>query len=138
MRGDHSLAQVLEDYFDDWSGRTGIAVEVWALPGRDVRPSLSRRVGRAVFEVIREALANVERHSHARTVSIALTVGRRGLRLTVSDDGGGFPPEKTGRGLTAMQRAFADLGGSLTVNGVPGEGTTVSGVVPADALTRAV
>lgn len=29
-----------------------------------------------------------------------------------------------------MREAFAELGGRLSVRGVPGEGTTVSGTVP--------
>jgi signal transduction histidine kinase len=123
---------MLEDHFAEWSERTGIAVEVWALPKRDV----PARVAQSVYATVREALSNVERHSQARTVSIALTMGRGGLRLTVSDDGRGFPPETTGRGLVAMKAYFAEIGGTLTINGVPGEGTTVSGVVSPEALSQ--
>ncbi|HEY9522488.1 MAG TPA: ATP-binding protein [Thermopolyspora sp.] len=137
MRGDRDLARVLEDYFGEWSQRTGIAVDVWALPSRDVPVRVPQAVARNVFHAIREAFANVERHSHARTVSVALTVGRAGLRLTVSDDGTGFPPGTSGHGLVAMRASFAEVGGTLTINSVPGEGTTISGVVPPEAL-RAV
>jgi signal transduction histidine kinase len=88
--------------------------------------------------VMREALDNVERHSGARTVSIAVTAGSGGLRVTVSDDGRGFhsaPARRTkgraaGQGIARMRAAFAEVGGSLSVNSVPGEGTTVTGVVP--------
>lgn len=130
MRGDRGLAQLLEDHLLEWSERTGITVEIWALPRRQVPPP----VAEGVREVVREALDNVARHSGARVVSIALTVGRSGLRLTVSDDGRGFERGTTGRGLVAMHARFAELGGRLTVNPVPGAGTTVSGVVPAEAL----
>ncbi len=131
MRGDRGLSQMLEDHFAEWSERTGIAVEVWALPQREV----PAHVAGNVYATVREALDNVARHSRARVVSIALTVGRSGLRLTVSDDGHGFPPGTTGRGLVAMRAYFAEIGGRLTVNPVPGGGTTVSGFVPAEALT---
>jgi len=123
---------MLEDHFAEWSERTGVAVEVWALPRRE----LPARVVENVYATVTEALDNVARHSGARVVSIALTVGRSGLRLTVSDDGRGFPPETTGRGLVAMRAYFAELGGTLTVNPVPGAGTTVSGFIPAEALAR--
>ncbi|MFI7641005.1 sensor histidine kinase [Nonomuraea sp. NPDC049400] len=112
------------------SASTGIAVEVWALPKGDIPDAVARNV----YAAVREALANVERHSRARTVSIALTLGKSGLRLTVSDDGCGFSPGTTGRGLSAMKAYFAEMGGDLTVNGVPGGGTTVSGIVPPRAL----
>lgn len=126
MRGDRGLAEVLEEQLDEWSRRTGIAVEVWALPSRQV----PARVAGNVIRTIHEALANVERHSGARTVSIALTVGRSGLRLTVSDDGRGFVTGTGGRGLVAMRACFAELGGILSVNPVSGAGTTVTGVIP--------
>ncbi|MEO3789735.1 ATP-binding protein [Nonomuraea sp. B10E15] len=126
MRGGQSLAEALEACLIEWSERTGIEVETWALPATDV-PS---RVTRGVMAAMGEALSNVERHSRAKTVSIAVTAGRSGLRMTVSDNGKGDPAPLTGRGIARMRAAFAEIGGSLSVNSVPGEGTTVTGVVP--------
>ncbi|WP_327086191.1 hypothetical protein OIE66_28115 [Nonomuraea sp. NBC_01738] len=126
MRGGRSLAEALEGYLEEWSERTGIVVETWALPDREV----PARVGDGVYATLLEALANVERHSGARVVSIAVTVGDSGLRMTVSDDGAGFATAQPGRGITMMRARFAELGGTLSVNGVRGEGTTVTGVVP--------
>lgn len=127
MRGGETLADALECHLDEWSRRTGVEVEVWALPGSGVAP----RVAEAVLAVLAEALDNVERHSEAKVVSIAVTVGRTGgLRMTVSDHGKGFPPPRSGGGFARMRAAFAELGGSLSVTSVPGEGTTVTGVIP--------
>ncbi|MGR6921799.1 sensor histidine kinase [[Actinomadura] parvosata] len=126
MRGGQSLAEALESYLGEWSERTGIRVETWALPATDV-PS---RVSNGVMTTMREALSNVELHSRARTVSIAVTVGRSGLRMTVSDNGQGFPTARAGRGIARMRAAFAEMGGTLSVNSVHGEGTTVTGVIP--------
>ncbi|MEU6779240.1 ATP-binding protein [Nonomuraea angiospora] len=126
MRGGQSLAEALESCLAEWSERTGIAVETWALPATDV----SSQVSRAVMATIDEALSNVELHSRARTVSIAVTVSKSGLRMTVSDNGQGFHGAGTGSGIARMRAAFTELGGSLSVNSVLGEGTTVTGVVP--------
>ncbi|MFG1944795.1 sensor histidine kinase [Nonomuraea sp. NPDC048826] len=126
MRGGESLAEALEGHLAEWSRRTGITVEVWALPSADVPP----RVAKGVLAVMAEALDNVERHSEAATVSIAVTVAPSGLRMTVSDHGKGFRPPLTGPGIARMRAAFTELGGSLSVNGVPDEGTTVTGIVP--------
>ncbi|MEV4893124.1 ATP-binding protein [Nonomuraea sp. NPDC055795] len=125
LLGGQSLATVLESYLADWSERTGIAVEIWALPGVDVPPPVSH----GVMAAVREALSNVESHSGARTVSIAVTAGKGGLRMTVSDNGEGFPTSGTGRGIARMRAAFAEIGGTLSVSSVPGEGTTVIGVL---------
>ncbi|MDF2708479.1 MAG: hypothetical protein K0R62_4131 [Nonomuraea muscovyensis] len=126
MREGGSLAETLESRLAQWSGRTGIRVEIWALPSSDAPAPIAR----AVLAVLDDALANVERHSGAGTVSIAVTVGRGGLRMTVSDHGQGFNLGPTGPGIDRMRAAFAAVGGTVSVNSVLGEGTTVTGVVP--------
>ncbi|WP_433431349.1 sensor histidine kinase [Nonomuraea sp. CA-141351] len=89
-------------------------------------------VAEAVLATVREAFDNVERHNGARTVSPAVTAGARGLRLTVSDDGVGFPLETEGRGPRAMKAGMAKISGTLRINSVLGAGTTVSAVAPLD------
>ncbi len=126
MRAGRGLAQALEEHLAEWSERTGITVEIWALPGREV----PTRIATAVLATLGEALSNVERHSRARVVSVAVTLGPAGLRMTVSDNGVGFAGTAAGRGVAVMRTHFADVGGTLSINGVPGEGTTVTGVVP--------
>ncbi|WP_031165156.1 sensor histidine kinase [Streptosporangium roseum] len=124
------LTRALKGYLPHWAERSGIVVETWALPGGTV----PREIARAVYATVLEALANVERHSGAAHVSVAITLSASGLRMTVSDDGGGFPESRAdrspGRGLAAMRAWFAEVGGTLTVNTVPAGGTTVTGVVP--------
>ncbi|MEV0587916.1 hypothetical protein [Nonomuraea sp. NPDC050310] len=119
MLGGRDLAETLTDVLREWSARTGVAVEIWALPDGGVSAPLAKGAEAA----LREALANVERFSGARTVSVAVTRSRRGLRMTVSDDGGGTPWEET-----RLRAIFAELGGKVTVNHVPGEGTTMTAV----------
>ncbi|SDJ16351.1 sensor histidine kinase [Nonomuraea jiangxiensis] len=126
MRGGQSLAEALEGCLAEWSEQTGIAVETWALPATDVPSPVSS----GVMTTMREALSNVEKHSRARTVSVAVTVGRSGLRMTISDNGQGFTLTRAGRGIARMRAAFAEIGGSLSVSSVLGEGTTVTGTVP--------
>ncbi|MEV0147001.1 MULTISPECIES: ATP-binding protein [unclassified Nonomuraea] len=126
MREGRGLAETLESQLTQWSERTGIRVEIWALPAADVPAP----VAQAVLEALREALANVERHSGASVVSVAVTAGADGLRMTVSDHGRGFPPEKAGRGVARMRAAIAGVGGNLSVSSVKGEGTTVTAAVP--------
>ncbi|MFI9591334.1 sensor histidine kinase [Nonomuraea sp. NPDC052265] len=122
-----ALAGELESVCGRWSERTGVAVEIWALPAGPVTAALRR----AVLAVVDEALDNVEAHSGASTTSLAVTCGAHGLRLTISDNGRGFTSTAPGGGTGRMRTAFAELGGRLSVRGVPGEGTTVSGTVPA-------
>ncbi|WP_061294778.1 sensor histidine kinase [Herbidospora cretacea] len=133
LREGAGLKPALQEYLSDWSARTGIAVETWALPDAP----LPSAVVRAVYAVVAEALTNVDRHSGARHVAIAVTVGATGLRMTISDEGVGFSEGTTGRGLAAMKANFVEIGGTLSINSVLGSGTTLSGVVPKRALRGA-
>ncbi|RJL26592.1 sensor histidine kinase [Bailinhaonella thermotolerans] len=122
------LGRTLREHLTAWSGRTGVGLEIWALPTRDVPAARAK----AVYAIIAEAVANVEAHSGARTVSVAVTSGDTALSFTVRDDGRGFAPEHRtgGRGLARMKAHAAALGGDLRVGTAPGRGTTISGVVP--------
>ncbi|MFI6174349.1 hypothetical protein ACIA8R_02280 [Nonomuraea sp. NPDC051191] len=49
----------------------------------------------------------------------------------VSADGAGLPPERLADRLRVRRTGFAELGGGLSMNAVPGGGVTVSAVLPA-------
>lgn len=85
----------------------------------------------AVFRIVQEALANVERHARASAVSLRVVRNGRWLCLTVADDGIGISPQRGAaslgiRGMT--QRALA-CGGTLTV-GSYGAGTVLRFAMP--------
>jgi signal transduction histidine kinase len=93
-------------------------------------------VGRAtaVFRMFQEMLTNIERHARANHVGV--TVRRQGQQLTVSvrDNGRGVPPQKalepSSFGLLGMRERAMLLGGSLTIDGAPNRGTTVTATIP--------
>lgn len=133
VQGRPESERTLRDRLTEWSVRTGVSVEVWTLP----EPPLGGRLAEIVYGTIRDVLDDLERGPRARTVSIALTVSERGLRLTVSDDGPMAPgPEFIAR-LRARETSFVRLGGGLTVNHVPRAGTTVSASVPRSGVDSA-
>jgi two-component system sensor histidine kinase UhpB len=81
-----------------------------------------------VYRVAQEALSNATRHSGAASVGVRL---RRdaggGVALEVSDDGRGFAFDEAERGLgiAGMRERALLVGGELTIESRPGEGTTV-------------
>jgi signal transduction histidine kinase len=97
-------------------------------------PELPPAVEVAAYRIATEAATNVMRHAGAGRCTIALSSsdgpGRAALRLTVSDDGSGTPPERSGNGLTTMRERAEELGGTCTVTFRPGHGTTVEAVIP--------
>jgi len=82
--------------------------------------------------IIREALTNIRKHSHAKTVRVLLRCGGDGNhRVLVEDDGVGIEQsEYEGHpgehiGLSIMNDRARRLGGELRVESEPGEGTRV-------------
>jgi signal transduction histidine kinase len=80
-----------------------------------------------------EAVSNAVRHGHASRVTVSLDYEADAMRLTVSDDGGGFDPE-TARpghyGLVGMRERAEHLRGHLAIQSAPGRGTRVEASVP--------
>ena len=81
------------------------------------RRRLSRAVEQGCYQVVREALANVARHSGASRVEVRIERQSGLLRLTVSDNGRGIGRARrtdTG-GLSVMAQRVELLGGSLRI-----------------------
>ncbi len=90
------------------------------------------------FRVAQEALTNVMRHAHAKTVSVELRKEAGQLHLRVRDDGLGFDVgairERALRGaslgLLSMEERAALAGGGLELKSTPGQGTEVHAWFP--------
>ncbi|MFE7277575.1 sensor histidine kinase [Streptomyces sp. NPDC057623] len=104
-------------------------------------PELPDRVQSALLRIAQGALANVREHAAADNAALTLTVLDDAVFLDVSDDGHGFDPTapsgspagSRGHGLPAMRARLRALGGTLTVESAPGEGTVLSAAVPLEA-----
>jgi signal transduction histidine kinase len=83
-----------------------------------------------------EALQNIAKYAGATKARLSLRVDGTDLAFSVTDDGSGFDPERTpmGSGLQNMADRLAALGGTLEVHSRPGQGTTVTGRLPVEAL----
>ena len=99
----------------------------------DNLPVLSDAKAIGLFRILQEALTNVMRHAQAHTVELTLTLEGDELCLTVSDDGVGFVAETgkpTSFGVVGMRERVLIMGGALSLESEPGEGTTLSVRVP--------
>lgn len=104
-------------------------------------PELPDRVQSALLRIAQGALANVREHAAADNAALTLTRLDDAVVLDVTDDGRGFDPTappaspdaERGHGLPAMRARLRALGGTLTVESAPGEGTVLSAAVPLEA-----
>jgi two-component system sensor histidine kinase UhpB len=80
-----------------------------------------------VYRVAQEALSNAMRHGGASRVEVSLRRRDGGAELLVADDGGGFAFDDAERGLgiAGMRERALLVGGELTIESRPGEGTRV-------------
>ena len=69
--------------------------------------------------IVREAVTNVVRHSHAKQCDIALSEAEGIRTLCIRDDGRG-KGVPDGNGITGMRERVASIGGILTVESFPG------------------
>jgi signal transduction histidine kinase len=87
----------------------------------------------AVYFCALEALQNVAKHARASRAVIRLAGNAAGVEFSISDDGAGLPAggHRAGSGLQGMADRLAAHGGTLDIRSEPGQGTTVSGRIPA-------
>jgi signal transduction histidine kinase len=85
-----------------------------------------------VLAIVNESLANAARHGHAKHIQITAVQANGSLRLMVRDDGLGFSrrSEPEGYGLRNMQDRAHLVGGNLTIESEPGQGTAVTLLAP--------
>jgi len=134
---DVGLESALETYVRQWSARYGVAAEV-AATGLADHP-LPTEVGSTLYRIAQEALTNVAKHAAATQVSVIVERRDAGVQLVVEDDGRGFDVEQIARrarterrfGLAGIQERAMLVGGSVTLESSPGQGTTLFVRLPA-------
>jgi len=84
----------------------------------------------AIYRSAQEAVTNALRHASATSIDVQLALGASDAVVTVHDDGTGFEPSRTGRGLTGLRHRIEGMGGSLLIESGPDVGTTVAVTVP--------
>ena len=129
-----SLPDALGRLAERWSEESGISAGVTTT---GTPCPLASEVEAMLFRVAQESLNNARKHAQGAS-RVALTLSYMGetVALDVRDDGAGFDParefEKTrdrdsgGFGLKGMRERVEGVGGSLSVESTPGEGSTLT------------
>jgi two-component system, NarL family, sensor histidine kinase UhpB len=118
-----------------------------SLTTRGALGNLDAELGIAVYRVVQECLTNIARHADARHAVIDVDLspadrtasgaapdgpGHPAVHVTVADDGVGFQPagRVAGFGLMGIRERVSALGGTYDIASRPGQGTSISVVVP--------
>lgn len=86
----------------------------------------------ALRAILREAIANAVHRGLAHNITVSTTVTEESLCFCVEDDGAGFEKRnvKDDGGMQNMHARTYRLGGSLTVDTIPGQGTKLTASFP--------
>ena len=132
---DTRLADALADEATRWADVNGVPVQVHTTGKmRPLRPEVEVTLLRAV----QEGLANVAKHAAASRAGVTLSFMDDSVALDVRDDGSGFDAagenERLSFGLAAMKQRVANIGGEMSIESSPGEGTAVSVRIPTTSI----
>jgi PAS domain S-box-containing protein len=119
------LISVLNHRLAAVEGRADIKARLLA----DENIPLSKDKEIALYYIAQEALNNILKHAHAKTVSMILKKTRKKIILEILDDGIGFDLKKAdsgGLGLKNMRERVSKIGGILKIASKPGKGTKIS------------
>jgi signal transduction histidine kinase len=113
--------------------RDGLGVRV-IVESEPEELQLPQEMEREIYFVLKEAVTNVTKHSHASKIAIQIKKNGATLRGSLTDDGVGFDSSalrgNAGFGLNGMANRIEKIGGKLTIESAPGLGTKISFAVP--------
>jgi signal transduction histidine kinase len=131
------LLAALEWQANQFQLQTGILCEVKT----DMKETIwDQDLNTAFFRIFQEALTNVIRHARASRVEVNLAEADGQIVLEVKDNGRGISEAEIHNtksiGLLGIHERAALLGGSLRIQGQPGEGTTLTVTISKRSIAR--
>jgi signal transduction histidine kinase len=123
---DFGLAAAIEWQVEIFRQRSGIGCR---FQNNNYEPDLSKDQATALFRIFQELLTNIIRHAEASDVIVRLEERNGELRLQVSDNGRGITENEINApkafGLLGIRERLYPLGGKITFEGRPQQGTRV-------------
>ena len=121
--GPEGLMGDLRNQAEEFARLYSIRVEISSNGTEELLPPPQREV---VYQVVREALTNVRRHSGSSICRVRMAFAARPFMIEVADEGRGLTSARSGGyGLVGMRERAAGIGGRLEVVSTEGRGTTV-------------
>lgn len=136
MLDDLGLLAALRHSFRQFQHRYRVPVDFQVLGFDSSR--LTPEMETALYRITQEALTNIARHAEARNVGVLLEDRGSSVVLMIEDDGKGFDVaevmgahvERRNLGLYGMQERASLVGGTLSIESSPGQGTALFVEIP--------
>ena len=88
----------------------------------------------AVYFLCSEALTNAAKHAEATSVTIGVSQSSGRLLVAITDDGVGGADPAGGTGLRGLADRIEALGGRLSLESLPHQGTRLLAEIPVDRV----
>ena len=125
------IAPVFKRFCEEFAHRQKVTVVCETC---DVPREVPSEVSLCLYRILQEGLNNSAKHSGARYFEVELRGTQNGIDLVVRDSGTGFDvvAARTSRGigLLSMQERIKLVEGSLSIQSIPRQGTTIHARVP--------
>ena len=125
------LTASIEEMVENMASTTGLQFSA------DIEPLdglLSKDEEISCYRIIQESANNIVKHAEATKAYVEIWREHGGLRITVRDNGRGLDGSAVrqgrGLGLTSITERLRMLGGSLSIDSAPGQGTALNIQVP--------
>ncbi|NLK86965.1 MAG: sensor histidine kinase [Clostridiaceae bacterium] len=118
-----ALRQLLQEIRSD----TGLDIHI-IMESETALPVLPAGI---LLSVVKECATNAVRHGHATGADILIGEHNGQIRFSFTDNGCGTDTIKYGSGLSIMRERIQSAGGTLEIDSAPGEGFTISLIIPA-------
>jgi PAS domain S-box-containing protein len=126
---DLGFMELLDRYIDKYRRFYNLDIQL----AQEADPALfdfPAEVTSQLVRTIQEALINIRKHAQVNTAIIRLGQAQGQLSISIEDQGQGFDPAKAAEktssfGLQIMRERVESVGGSLTVETSPGQGTRI-------------
>lgn len=122
-----NFVAVLEQLLQEICSDTGLDIHLVV----ESEISLPAHQAGVLLSAIKECTTNAIKHGQATHADILIGEYKGQLRLAFTDNGSGTDDIKSGSGLSIMRERVQSVGGTLEIESTPGEGFTVSLIIPA-------
>jgi PAS domain S-box-containing protein len=125
---DLGVVPAIRTYIDIFSEHYAMQVDFRS----NLRKRLSHQAETTIYRVIQEALTNIGKHADVSEAFVAIDESDRQIAVQIRDAGKGFAigQDRPGVGLFSMEERARSIGGTLTIDSAPGQGTCVTLIAP--------
>ncbi|UCF02372.1 MAG: GAF domain-containing sensor histidine kinase [Deltaproteobacteria bacterium] len=130
------LAETIRVYCEEFAARNAKKVEFFSVGMGDLKLGFDTEI--ALYRLVQEGLANIEKHADASRITIRLSASFPHIILRIEDNGKGFDAQtrifealkERRMGLQIMEQRVALLNGEMVIDSRPRLGTKILVKVP--------